>query len=588
MWFAALMPQLQIRAKGTMRYLKPIISILSIVWLLLISAYPLPLQAQSPNDRPAALTAEELYQRGHDTLSANYKDLALDEFKKSCAMAHAKSCFNVGILSETLYPGIAERSEEVDALAGYYAKSCSLGFQRGCVALAQFYRSDRYGLQDLPRAIKLFSDACDANEITGCEDLAEIHYRGEGINPDFDRAAQLFKRGCDADGRALSCFNYGLMREKGRGVPRDGAIALEYYRLGCRKGSDPSCINLAFDYVSREETYMAKGLFRQSCLRGAVEACVNLGELLRQTEVGHPDNVEAVGLFRKACEEGHGKSCRSLGQMAQDGVKAVGPKTAGIGYFKKGCELRFAPSCYNAGLSHWIGFHAPESRRWALFWFAKGCALKSATSCAGASLATQSPKKKRDRPLIDVAARRWFEEGYAIDPQDGVVQALKDWYDHGTKLLQASEADRLNNDNPVWVHHIVRSGTMAEFDRVFRDAKSLNLREAETGNTPIMTAILFDARQKLRKLLRAGASLELTDNGGNTALHHAARLEQPWNVLELLKAGAPANARNDEGHSFQHYFCYPIPAYFRTQEWSRSRAAVRKWLAINEIPSECK
>ena len=341
----------------------------------------------------AEFSAEEYYQRGHDALSANDKARALDEFRAACQMDNAKSCFNVGLLTETLHPAKSGDIDAIEQIFKPYVKACMLGFQRACATEAQLYLSEKYGLKNLPKAEAMLSKACFEGEFSGCENLAELHYQGVAAVPSLDLAATLFKKSCDAEGRALSCFNYGLMREKGQGSPKNTAMALEYYRLGCRKGADVACINLAIHYADRKETIIAKGLFRQSCDRGALVACANLGELLRNSNHDHPDNAVAVDIFRKACDKNDGKSCRALGQMAQDGIKVAGTMSGAIRYFEKGCQIQYAQSCYNAGLTHWIGYHVPKNPQTALSWFAKGCALKSASSCAGASLAVLAFKK---------------------------------------------------------------------------------------------------------------------------------------------------------------------------------------------------
>ena len=383
----------------------------------------------APPDRTGP-DAEELYQRGHDALSANNAKLALSEFRWSCAINNAKSCFNVAALIEMKHPKIAAKSNDMKRVIHSYAKACSLGFQRACVAEARYYRSNDYGVQDLAKAEFMLSKACDEGEIPGCEDLAEMHYQGITTSPDINLAAALFKRGCDSGGRALSCFNYGLMRQKGQGIRIDHADAIEYYRLGCRKGSDAACINLAFDYANRAERTIAMGLFRKSCDNGVLLACTNLGEMLRDGDLA--SQASAAEIFRNACDKDSGDACRSLGQMAQGGNDAAGPKSHAIRYFNKGCDIGDTGSCFNSGLAYLIGLHTHKSPKRAFASFAKGCGLRSAPSCAGASLAVLDMKKNDAGSRRDLA-RKWFAAAYALDPENDFVAALKEWYDQGSK-----------------------------------------------------------------------------------------------------------------------------------------------------------
>lgn len=383
----------------------------------------------SPPDRTDP-DAEELYQRGHDALTANNTELALSEFRQSCEINNAKSCFNVAALIEMKHPQMTADSDGIKTVIEFYAKACLLGFQRACVTEAQYYRSIDYGALDLAKAEDMLSTACDEGEISGCEDLAEMHYQGIATSPDINLAATLFKRGCDSGGRAISCFNYGLMREKGQGIRKGRADAIEYYRLGCRKGSDAACINLAFDYANRAERPIAMALFRKSCDNGVLLACTNLGEMLRDGDLA--SQASAAEIFRKACDKGNGHGCRSLGQMAQAGNDAAGPKSHAIRYFNKGCDSGDAGSCFNSGLAYWTGHHAHKSAKRAFASFSKGCGLRSAPSCAGASLAVLGMKTKDADSRRDLA-HKWFESAYALDPRNSVVAALKEWYDQGAK-----------------------------------------------------------------------------------------------------------------------------------------------------------
>ncbi len=396
--------------------------------------------------------AEKFYQHGHDALTGGEKDRAIEEFELSCDYGNAKSCFNVGLLNEERLAAAFKENPNLDPKADprlkkfmtYFNRACAAGFARGCVAAANYYRREIYGIHDLPRAVRLLQKACDAGEIGGCEELGELHYQGLGVEVDLPRAASLFKQGCDANGRVLSCFNYALMREKGKGIAVDHPEALRYYRTGCQRGSNDSCINLAFDYVqqgkSAHNMELAIGLFRTACNRGGLVACNNQGKLIRELKPSPESDAEAAGLFRKACDGGNGEGCRSLALLAQDGVTVAGSKRDSVRLHIKGCELNYGPACYNAGFGYWLGHNAPKSAANGLNYFGKGCKLGDASSCAGAALAATS-LKKGDPAGGDENAKRWFEHGKFLDPENGLVKSLGDWLDKPKK--QPSEAPRL-------------------------------------------------------------------------------------------------------------------------------------------------
>ncbi len=402
---------------------------------------PIPMTQDSPTRAadatvPVSNIAEELYQRGHDALNSGDNVVATKAFTLSCDAGNYKSCHNVALLMERRLSGQPKDSPDFKYVLSYFNRSCAGGFKRACVSAAHYYRSSKYGVQDSARTMALLTSACDAGETSGCEDIAEILYLGDGVAVDLARAATLFKKGCDADGRALSCFNYGLMRSKGQGVAIDKDLAFEYYSLGCRKGSNEACINLAVDYSEHGtvpgDKNIARGLLQQSCTKGAMTACVNLGQLIRDGKPTAAENIKAAELFRKACDSGYGKACRSLGNMAQDGIKAAGTMRQGIKYYIKGCNLNYADSCYNVGLVYWTGYRVAKSPRTSLSWHGKGCNLGSASSCVGAALAALSLKKSDPLGGKDIA-KRWFNQAKTIDPENSLVKSMGDWLDKPEK-----------------------------------------------------------------------------------------------------------------------------------------------------------
>jgi TPR repeat protein len=284
------------------------------------------------SDRPdlakQAAEAQLAYEMGHDALAAKREDIALVQFGRACENRDPRGCYNVAALTE---PKISESRGPagpdpviVAIVASAYSDACDLGFQRGCAMLVPYLRGIEYAFHDSARAITVARAACEAGENFACAELAEISYTGEGMAADLPEAARLFRKLCDAQWQSESCFNYALMLDKGEVSAPDGNGAVHYYRLGCRRGSDAACINLANYYAESPEVpefrQLAAGLLEQSCERGAIIACSNLATLVHDYRIGSDFKARAASLYRSACERGHGDACRSLGNLAQDGV----------------------------------------------------------------------------------------------------------------------------------------------------------------------------------------------------------------------------------------------------------------------------
>ena len=106
-----------------------------------------------------------------------------------------------------------------------------------------------------------------------------------------------------------------------------------------------------------------------------------------------------------------------------------------------------------------------------------------------------------------------------------------------------------------------------------------------TAETPLMSALMTERSKNIDLLLESGVQLNAADRQQETALHVAASINQPDNVLKLLEAGADPNARNNLGVTFQRYL-FATKDERRSAEVRRQRDAVREWLRGHGVPVE--
>ena len=127
----------------------------------------------------------------------------------------------------------------------------------GCRRLADMYLTDDSivpdveatgPLQDLERAARLLTQACDGDDMLGCSNLGELFDEGRGVPEDLERAAELWLRACD--GEALrGCAQLGRAFEQGRGVEVLVSRAVELYEQAC-EGDMLGCMRLAQLYTT--------------------------------------------------------------------------------------------------------------------------------------------------------------------------------------------------------------------------------------------------------------------------------------------------------------------------------------------------
>ena len=150
----------------------------------------------------------------------------------------------------------------------------------------------------------------------------------------------------------------------------------------------------------------------------------------------------------------------------------------------------------------------------------------------------------------------------------------------------AGVGDVVIRPSPDEVHNVIRElGTKSLKKWIAWDRQTLDIRDPDTGRTPLMTALIAEKPKHFRLLLKSGANPELTDSVGNSALHVAAQINEPWRILELLKSGANAELRNGQGQTFQRFLYMPRESLLNA-DTRKGRTAVIDWLNDHGVAVE--
>jgi TPR repeat protein len=312
---------------------------------------------------PDIATAEAL--RACDAGDRSTCALAMRVLGDRCDQQHdAASCVRIARMYRQGRSGHVEKNKALVALG----RACDAGDAAACNAAGEgILERDRSKAEEYRRK------ACDLGSGEGCLYLAG--YVREGRN---DRAAEseaLYRRGVElhikacARGDARACYGAGVA------VSRDDeARALSYYRdaahrwqAQCDGGQAEACYRLGAAYRNEKgvpfDADRARRLLDGACSNGIGDACVELGEMLREPPAP-ADAARAAALFERACLDGIERQlpCRQAGFLYLDneGLPVDGSKAARL--LDHGCALGDPWCCFKLGTMLTAGESVPMDR----------------------------------------------------------------------------------------------------------------------------------------------------------------------------------------------------------------------------------
>jgi ankyrin repeat protein len=155
----------------------------------------------------------------------------------------------------------------------------------------------------------------------------------------------------------------------------------------------------------------------------------------------------------------------------------------------------------------------------------------------------------------------------------------------GVEALLTAGADPAHADDTgdTVMHYAAKFKDPAYLDVLLAHRVDPNTPNLVTGRTPMMSALFGDRAAQFHKLLAAGADPNLTDQGGDTSLHIAAKIKQFQLALDLLNAAADPAVRNKQGVTFQRYL-YMTPTNIMSDDARRQRERLMSWLREHNVP----
>lgn len=150
-------------------------------------------------------------------------------------------------------------------------------------------------------------------------------------------------------------------------------------------------------------------------------------------------------------------------------------------------------------------------------------------------------------------------------------------------LEGGADANRVDARGDTPVHAAAFEGKADILRTVLAHGGDVDARNANTGATALMQALLSPDRDQYAVLLDAGADPKTADRNGDTALHVAARTNHGAAILRLLAKGAMPEAKNSGGATFQDYY-FGYRRELLNDRARQERRDIVAWLRQHNVP----
>lgn len=271
----------------------------------------------------------------------------------------------------------------------------------------------RAGVPDFQAdGLALLEKAVAGSSVAATETLAAILIEGRHGQPrDPARAVVLLRQARQMPGAKEAHRLLGDLAMKGEGMPRDVALAIEYYLRGAEAGSVACRIALhrlyrdeaagALDLVEAErqgrtaaeagsaEAAYEMGVFYERHVEGAPNwsraaewlkkgleggygpAAVRLADYALEGRLGRVDATEGTRLLREAAGLGDGDACLRLAALYEKGEILPQDPVASTAWIRIAAAFGYAPAQNAYGLRLTNGYGVASDPAEAATWFAK-------------------------------------------------------------------------------------------------------------------------------------------------------------------------------------------------------------------------
>ncbi len=186
-----------------------------------------------------------------------------------------------------------------------------------------------------------------------------------------DKAKFLAIKALAEKGKDEAQHDLGVSYIEGRGVERNYAEAVKWFRKAADHGYAPAQSNLGAMYEHGlggllKDSSEAMNWYRKAADQENAKAQYNLGRMYQREKVP----AEALKWYLKAADQGYAEAQHNLGVMYGTGEGVEKSDVEGVKWYRKAAEQGYAPAQSNLGTSYYEGRGVPkdfaEAKKWLL------------------------------------------------------------------------------------------------------------------------------------------------------------------------------------------------------------------------------
>lgn len=285
------------------------------------------------------------------------------------------------------------------------------------------------------RGLACIDEAIEGQSALAMEFKATALLEGRfGLAKSADEAVKLLKAARQLPGAAESHRLLGELALVGAGMPKDPAIALEYFRRGVEAGA-LSC-SLALHRLFREGRELPKDLVeaerygRAAAEGGDAVAAYEMGIFYERYSAGAPEWLRAGEWMRKAADQGNVAAILRLADYQLGGSLGSVNSDEGIRLLRAAAGDGSPEAAFRIGESYREGVHLPQDAVASTAWFRVAAELGDAPAANAYGLSLATGNGVRSDP---VAAAEWFRIAADQGNLDAKVN-LGELHQHGVGL----------------------------------------------------------------------------------------------------------------------------------------------------------